>query len=235
MMRLYKINIYNNRFFIFICFIMVTLNIILDSFIQCSINGESIYELQLVYSNLNLSRQWIYISICTIITLKILSFTDSFLYMVRLGTKDKIWRLIVHHILITNFIISLYLVTCSYISALILTRQNYMEFNKTLMLLIALILIYTVGLSMFSIIAFIIKIITGSKNIAYMVILVILVPEILKAEKSLILCDISFNMDYLKNTTLAFLNMLKFGGITILLFEVCRLIYKKEEMYNMKK
>ncbi|MDU6480895.1 MAG: hypothetical protein E6538_02800 [Paeniclostridium sordellii] len=234
-MRLYKMNIYINIKFIFICFGIITLNIFLDSFIKYTVNKNDIYDLQFLYSNLNLYRQWIYISVCTVITFKNLSFTNNYLYTIRLGTKNKIWNLIIKYIIIDNFIVSLYLVTVSYIVALVFTNQNYMKFNETLVFLVGLILLYTVGLSMFNIMIFIIKIITGSENIAYLAIIAMLVPETLKAENSLVLYDISFNMDYLKNTILILFKIIKLGGITILLYYIGRFIYGKEDIYKLKK
>ena len=167
--------------------------------------------------------------------MKLLEFTDNMFIILRLKRKDIIWNQIIIHILITNFIISVYLVTFSYISGLLFTQQRYMEFNRTLVLLISLILLYTIGLSLFALIILIIKMITGSKVIAYTALLAILVPEVLNNESSVILSDISFSMNYLSSYIPALLNIIKFGGITILLFELGRMLYQKEEVYNTKK
>lgn len=233
-LKLYKMSIYNNRFFILICFCIFTFSILLDSFV--SSKEVNISELQLTYNNLSLFRQGVlYIPFCTIITMKLLEFTDNTFIIIRLGKKNKIWNQVIMHILNTNFIISVYLVTFSYISGLLFTQQRYMEFNSTFILLMSLILLYTIGFSLFISIALIIKMITGHKVIAYMAVLAILVPEVLNQENSLILSGISFSTEYLSSYTPAFLNILKFGGITILIFELGRMLYEKEEVYNTKK
>lgn len=233
-LKLYKESIYNNRIFIFICFFLFAFSIFLDSFF--SSREANVFELQLTYSNLNLFRQGVlYIPVCTIITMKLLQFADNNLIVLRLERKDKVWNQIAMHILITNFVISIYLVTFSYIFGLLFAKQRYMEFNKTLLLLIGLILLYTIGLSLFNLVLLIVKEITGNKLIAYMTILAIIVAEVLNTSDSLILSDISFNMEYLSNYMLVFFNILKFGGITILTFEFGRMLYNKGEIYNTKK
>ena len=110
-----------------------------------------------------------------LIILKIISFTEDYLYALRVGTKDKLWSLIIQNVLITNFIISAYLVILSYICGLIFSNQNYMEFNKTLILIIGLIFIYTIGISLFSFITIIIDLITGSKIISYLLLMCIII------------------------------------------------------------
>lgn len=232
LIKLYKKNIYNTRSSI--CyFIIFTLTIFIDSFVNSKNNNVNISELQLLYNNLSAYRQWMYIFICTVFILKILSFTDNYLYILRLDSRDKVWSLITHHVVITNFIISVYLVTFSYISALLFSKLIYVEFNKIILLLIALVLLYTIALSLFNIIVFITKMITGSKNIAYLLLICILVKEVLG--NSLVLKFTSLNEMYFENNLAAFLNVLKFGGFTILLFELGRFLYKKQEMYNTKK
>lgn len=232
--KLYKRNIYNNIFYILICFGTLTLFIGGDSFFIARNNNMNIYDLQLLYSNLNLNKLWLYISICSVITLKNLSFTDDYIYILKIGAKDKLWRLIKQNILITNFIISLYLVIFSYVCGLFFSKQIYMDFSKTLILLIALVILYTIGFSLLNIVVFIAKTMTGNKNIAYLLLVAILVTESLNGIDSLVLYDISFNMGYLNDTILALFNILKFGGITIILFELGGFFYKKEEIYNTK-
>lgn len=232
--KLYKKNIHKDRLLIFICIVVFTFCILLDSFVSSQGEGINISELQLTYNNLNLYKQWIYISICTVVTLNLLSFSDNYLYVLRVGTKDKLWNLVIHHILVSNFMISLYLVIFSYLSGLLFSNKLYIQLNKTLMLLIALVFLYTIGLSLFSLIAFTAKIITGNKNIAYLLIFCILVPEVLNNSNSLILYDISFNFEYITNISLAFFNIIKLGGILILLIELGRFFYIKNEIYNTK-
>lgn len=233
-LKLYKESIYNNRIFILVSFLIFTVSIFLDSLFTSK--EANVFELQLTYSNLNLFRQGVlYIPVCTIITMKLLQFADNDLIVLRLERKDKVWNQIAIHVLITNFIISIYLVTFSYIFGLLFTKQRYMEFNNTIFLLIGLILLYTIGLSLFNLVAIIVKGITGNKVIAYMTILAILVTEVLNTSDALILSDISFNMEYLSNYTLVFFNILKFSGITILIFEFGRVLYNKGEIYNTKK
>lgn len=229
--KIYKKNIYNTRLYIYY-FIIFTFTIFIDSFVNSKNNNISISELELLYNNLSIYREWIYIFICTVLALKILSFTDNYFYILRVGSKDKIWSLVIKHIVITNFIISVYLVVLSYISALLFSKQIYMEFNKIIVLLVALILLYTICLSLFNMVIFIVKTITGSKNIAYLLLISILLKEVLG--NSLILEFISLNKMYFENSLLAFLNVLKFGGFTILLFELGRFFYKKQEIYNTK-
>lgn len=231
--KLYKISIQNNSFFILICFCIFTLSILIDSYVSSKELG--IYELQIVYNNLSLFRQGVlYIPFCTILTMKLLEFMDNNLVVIRLGRKDKICNQLKIHILLTNFIISVYLVTFSYILALLFTQEKYMAFSKTLILLISLVLLYTIGFSLFALVGAIIKMIIGDKLISYIAVLAILVPEVVNPSKSLILSGISFNMAYFSNFMLVFFNILKFGGIIILIFEVVRILYKKEEVYNTK-
>ena len=101
MMKLYKNNIYINRFSIFVCIFIFTLCIFIGSFIDIQEYGINISELQLSYNNLNLYKQWLYILICMLIILKIISFTEDHLYVLRVGTKDKLWSLIIQNVLIT--------------------------------------------------------------------------------------------------------------------------------------
>lgn len=233
-LNLYKTNVYNNIFFILICFCIFTFSILLDSFVSSKEAGIS--ALQLTYNNLSLFRQGVlYIPFSTIIIMKLLEFTDNTLIIIRLERKNNIWNQIIVHIVITSFIISVYLVIFSYMSGLLFTQQRYMEFNRTFVLLISLIVLSTIGLSLFASIVLIIKMITGNKIIAYMALLAILVPEVLNNENSLILSNISFSMKYLSSCIPALLNILKFGGITILIFELGRMLYKKKEIYNTKK
>ena len=105
MMKLYKNNIYINRFSVFVYIFIFTLCIFIGSFIDIQEYGINISELQLSYNNLNLYKQWLYILICMLIILKIISFTEDYLYALRVGTKDKLWSLIIQNVLITNFII----------------------------------------------------------------------------------------------------------------------------------
>ena len=235
MMKLYKNNIYINRFSVFVYIFIFTLCIFIGSFIDIQEYGINISELQLSYNNLNLYKQWLYILICMLIILKIISFTEDYLYVLRVGTKDKLWSLIIQNVLITNFIISAYLVILSYICGLIFSNQNYMEFNKTLILIIGLIFIYTIGISLFIFITIIIDLITGSKIISYLLLMCIIIIEYLKQQDSLILYHIGFNMQYLENISLLFFNILKFGGILILMIECGRFIYKRKEIYSIKK
>ena len=180
MMKLYKNNIYINRFSVFVYIFIFTLCIFIGSFIDIQEYGINISELQLSYNNLNLYKQWLYILICMLIILKIISFTEDYLYALRVGTKDKLWSLIIQNVLITNFIISAYLVILSYICGLIFSNQNYMEFNKTLILIIGLIFIYTIGISLFSFITIIIDLITGSKIISYLLLMCSIIIKYLK-------------------------------------------------------
>ena len=185
--------------FFFVDIFIFTLCIFIGSFIDIQEYGINISELQLSYNNLNLYKQWLYILICMLIILKIISFTEDYLYALRVGTKDKLWSLIIQNVLITNFIISAYLVILSYICGLIFSNQNYMEFNKTLILIIGLIFIYTIGISLFSFITIIIDLITGSKIISYLLLMCSIIIEYLKQQDSLILYHIGFNMQYLEN------------------------------------
>ena len=232
--KLYKKNIYKNIIFIIICFVTISLFIGGDSFFITKRNDMKIYDLQLLYSNLNLNKLWLYISLCSIITLKMLSFADDYIYILKIGSKEKLWMLIGENILITNFMLSLYLVIFSYVCGLLFSKQIYMNVSNTLILLIVLVLLYTIGFSLFNILILIVKTITGNKNIAYLVLVAILVTESLNGIDSLVLYDISFNMGYLNNITSAFSNILKLGGITIILFELAGFFYKKEDIYNTK-
>lgn len=233
-LKLYKMNLYKNRFFILFCFCIFTFSIFLDSFV--SSKELNISELQLTYNNLSLFRQGVlYIPVCTIITMKLLEFTENTYIIMRLERKEKIWNQVIGHIVITNFMISMYLVIFSYVVGLLFTQGRYMEWGSTFILLMSLILLYTIGLSLFASIVLIIKMITGNKVLAYMAIWTILVPEVLNQEGSVILSNISFSVKYLASYIPALLNILKFGGITLLIFEMGRMLYKKEEVYNTKK
>ena len=77
MMKLYKNNIYINRFSVFVYIFIFTLCIFIGSFIDIQEYGINISELQLSYNNLNLYKQWLYILICMLIILKIISFIFS--------------------------------------------------------------------------------------------------------------------------------------------------------------
>ncbi|MEG1411494.1 MAG: hypothetical protein RSD36_16770 [Terrisporobacter sp.] len=233
--NLYKENIYRNRFIIFVSILILALCILLEIFIDIQGYGINISELQLAYNSLDLYKQWLYILICILIILRMISFAEDYLYVLRVGIKDKLWNLITQNILITNFIISAYLVMFSYICGLIFSNQNYMEFNKTLILIIGIIFIYTIGISLFSFITIIIDTITGSKTIAYLLLMCIIIIEYLRQQDSLILYHIGFNMEYLENISLLFFNIFKFGGILILIIEFGRFIYKRKEIYNTKK
>lgn len=233
--NLHKNNIYRNKFIVIVFTLIFTLCILLEIFTNIHRYGTNISELQLAYNSLDLYKQWLYILMCILIILKTTSFTEDYFYVLRVGDKNRLWNLIIQNILITNFIISTYLVIFSYICGLIFSNQNYMQFNETLILIIGIILIYTIGISLFGFITIIMYLITGSKNIAYLISMIIIISEYLKQQKSLILYHIGFNMEYLENTTLLFFNILKFGGILILIIEVGRFIYKRKEIYNTKK
>lgn len=233
-LKLYKRSIYHNKYFILICFCIFTFSILLDSLISSKEAGIS--ELQLTYNNLSLYRQGVlYIPLCTMLTMKLLEFTDHTFLILRLGSKNNIWNQIILHILITHFMISLYLVTTSYISGLFFTSQRYMAFHRTLILLVSLVLLYTIGLSLFTFMVLILKMITGNRVIAYMALWVILVPEVLNNEGSFLLSGISFSMRYLSSYIPALFNIFKFGGITILIIEWGRRLYERGEIYHTKK
>ena len=138
------------------------------------------------------------------------------------------------NVLINNFIISAYLVILSYICGLIFSNQNYMEFNKTLILIIGLIFIYTIGISLFSFITIIIDLITGSKIISYLLLMCIIIIEYLKQQDSLILYHIGFNMQYLENISLLFFNILAWRNINFN-DRVWKIYYKRKEIYSIKK
>ena len=91
------------------------------------------------------------------------------------------------------------------------------------------------NISLFSFITIIIDLITGSKIISYLLLMCIIIIEYLKQQDSLILYHIGFNMQYLENISLLFFNILKFGGILILMIECGRFIYKRKEIYSIKK
>lgn len=231
--KLYKISIENNRLFILICFCIFTFSILIDSYVSSKELG--VYELQIVYNNMSLFRQGVlYIPFCTILTMKLLEFIENNLVVIRLEKKENVWNQIKIHILITNFIISVYLVIFSYISALLFTQEKYMPFSRTLILLISLVLLYTIGLSLFSLIGLTIKFIIGDKVISYMGVLAVLVPEVVNPSQSLILSGISFNLIYFSTLMPAFLNIIKFGVIIIFILGLARILYKKEEVYNTK-
>ena len=234
-MKLYKRNIFNNGLFLIICFYIFTISIFLDSFISSKGSEINISEIQLIYNNLSLFRQGtLYIPICTVITLKLLSFTDNDLYIVRSKSKDKIWNIKIKYILITNFIISLYLVILSYISGTIFSSQAFIDLNTMLTLLLAISVLYTIGLSIFTVIALILNMITSSKNISYIILLLILVPEILNQHDSIILYSISLNIEYIRNIVLIFSSIIKFSGVMILCCEFGRSLYKIKDIYNIK-
>lgn len=232
--KLYKKNVYKNIICITIFFVAISIFILGDSFFIIKKNDMKLSDLQLLYSNLNINKLWLYVSLTSIITLKMLSFTEDYIYILKIGSKDKLWMLIVENILITNFILSAYLVTLSYICGRLFSKQIYMNFRDTLILLIVLILLYTICFSLFNILTFILKIVTGNKNIAYLLLVSMLVTECLNGIDSLILYDLSFNIGYINNVTSSFFNIIKFIGITIILFELASFFYKKEDSYNTK-
>lgn len=231
-LKLCKDNIYANRFTVFVTIVIFTLCILLQSLV-----GMKKYDLdiEIVHECLSQYDQCIYVIIVVSVVLRILSFEENYAYILRVGMKDKVWNLIIQNMLITSFIISVYLVMLSYICGVLFSNQNYMEFNKTIILIIGLICIYTIGISLFSMIIVVISEITRSKNIAYLLLISIIAIEYMKDCNSLILYHISFNMEYLNNIVLLYLNILKFGGILILLIELGRVIYKRKEIYNTKR
>ncbi|CEK36220.1 hypothetical protein UMC2_30901 [[Clostridium] sordellii] len=231
--RIYRRNVYNYKNLIFTCFIIFILNILTQCFFSSRNNEIKISEIYLVYRCMSKESIWIYIIFCTTITLRILSFTEQYLCVLRLHKKDLIWKLAIQHILTTNFIISLNLVLFSYIFGLICAKEIYMSLDKAVTLLLPLTLLFTIGLSIFATLAFIAQIITRNKNITYLIFLAIIIKDFYSEGYSL-LNDMSFNVNYMKNIALVYLSILKLGGGIILLFELGRFFYKREDIYNTK-
>lgn len=233
-MKIFKQNICNNIIFITIIMILLTLSIIFESIISVRDASTNISEFQLVYNNLSMSKQWIYVSLCTVIILKSISFSENYIYILRLGSKRKLWNLIMLHILIINLFISMYIVSISYILGILFTKHIIVGFNTTVILLFLSIILNTIGLSIFNIITIIFKMITNSKEVSYLILIIILVVEALVGGKFLFLQSMSFNIEYVDNLIVPFLNAVRLGGICILFFELGEFLYIKKDIYILK-
>lgn len=231
-MKMFRQNVCKNIVFITIIMILIASSIIAESIISVKDASVNTSEFQLVYNNLSVSKEWIYILLCTVITLKIICFSENSLYILRLESKVKLWNLVKLHILSINFFISIYIVTLSYIFGVLFTKHNVVGFNTTIILLMLSIILNTIGLSIFNIITIILKMITNSKEFSYLVLIIILVVEALVGGKFLFLQSMSFNIEYVDNLILPFLNAVKLGGICILLFELGEFLYRKRDIYS---
>lgn len=232
--NLYKQNIKQNKVFLIIIFIIFTLGILFMDIINIIMRPNS-PDLKLIYENFRYNQMIIYVLAYIIFISKMLNFTNKYLYVLRIGHKKTLWKTIIQHVLITSSIMSAYVVIVSYILARLISKYQYTNLLDTILILFIVMCMINLCMCIFGIASYILNSSINSIGITSVALIVIIVMDTLLPEnKSLIFASLSFNAIYIKTKIFALYNILEYGGITILLFELGKYLNNKKELYKTK-